>query len=183
MTTHCSGYLRYPLLEATNPTIIFNEIILLLAPSLRRPCSISQLRHLAFVSVMTTTITLSSLCLSTILFRLCAWFFLKLFHKCGALFPLANIVEFSLSLCLYPIHLFVVNYRVVCRQTQIVLPIYRKNYLCAPHSTTHTRCHNVEIAFGDQYTHRDRSTSTPCYWYIHWRIAAAAATAAIPAKM
>lgn len=47
---------------------------------------------------------------------------------------------------------------------KIVLPIYRKNDLCLPcgiHSNTHTVCRSVDIAFGDQYTHRDRSTNTP----------------------
>lgn len=86
----------------------------------------------AFDGVMTTTI--ASLLLSWILL----------------------IVKFSLSL-FRQLPCSVSSYK-------IVLPIYRKNDLCLPcgiHSNTHTVCRSVDIAFGDQYTHRDRSTNTP----------------------
>lgn len=136
-------------------------------PSSSLPTSIQRfsvtpldIYYSAFDGVMTTTIV-SLLLLSSIVcmrLSLCVCVLFSQIFPTASFFLLLLIVKYSLSPSL-------VNYRAVCRHTKLCFRSIERTICvrCAIHSNTHTVGLNVDIAFGDQYTHRDRSTNTPCY--------------------
>lgn len=152
--THTAVGTKISVVGSNTSLTIFKEIFLLLTPyPLPFSFSVTPLDtyYSAFDGVMTTTI---ALLLSAISCMCVCVLFSQIFAN-GLFFSSLRLLN-SLS----------ISRQLLCSVSshKILLPIYRKNDLCAVcYSLKHTYrvCHNVDIAFGDQYTHRDRSTNTP----------------------